>query len=73
MTAPRTDSHRRAGVNGGSKISAAFKGRGLEGAELDRQIQAQLHRGTMRLMGSIASAVVTTKFNQSGILAPRQP
>ena len=32
-------------------ISAGFRERGPEGAKLERQIQEQLHRGTMRLIG----------------------
>lgn len=40
-----------AGVASGVVISAGFKERGAEGAELERQIQAQLRRGSLRLIG----------------------
>jgi len=40
-----------AGVASAVVISAGFKERGAEGAELERQIQAQLRRGSMRLIG----------------------
>jgi len=40
-----------AGVRSGIVISAGFKERGAEGVELERQIQAQLRRGSMRLVG----------------------
>jgi acetyltransferase len=40
-----------AGVRAAVVISAGFKERGPEGAELERQIQAQLRRGAMRLIG----------------------
>lgn len=40
-----------AGVGAAVVISAGFKERGAEGAELERQIQEQLRRGSMRLIG----------------------
>jgi acetyltransferase len=40
-----------AGVRAATVISAGFKERGQAGAELERQIQAELLRGTMRLVG----------------------
>ncbi len=40
-----------AGVKSAVVISAGFRERGAEGAELERQIQEQLRRGTMRLIG----------------------
>src|SRR5579863_4302293 len=40
-----------AGVGSAVVISAGFKERGAEGAELERQIQEQLRRGSMRLIG----------------------
>lgn len=40
-----------AGVRAATVISAGFKERGEAGAELERQIQAELRRGTMRLIG----------------------
>ncbi len=40
-----------ADVRSGIVISAGFKERGAEGAELERQIQVQLRRGRMRLVG----------------------
>jgi len=40
-----------AGVRAATVISAGFKERGQAGAELERQIQAELRRGTMRLVG----------------------
>ena len=40
-----------AGVRSAVVISAGFKERGAQGAELERQIQAQLRRGSMRLVG----------------------
>jgi acetyltransferase len=40
-----------AGVKSAVVISAGFKERGAEGVELERQIQEQLRRGTMRLIG----------------------
>jgi acetyltransferase len=40
-----------AGVQSAIVISAGFKERGAEGADLERKIQAQLRRGTMRLVG----------------------
>ncbi|MGC1254747.1 MAG: bifunctional acetate--CoA ligase family protein/GNAT family N-acetyltransferase [Candidatus Acidiferrales bacterium] len=40
-----------AGVRSAIVISAGFKERGPEGAKLEQQIQAQLRRGTMRLLG----------------------
>lgn len=40
-----------AGVRSAIVISAGFKERGPEGLELERQIQAELQRGSMRLLG----------------------
>ncbi len=40
-----------AGVRSAVVISAGFKERGPEGAELERQIRAELRRGEMRLVG----------------------
>ena len=40
-----------AGVKSAIVISAGFKERGAAGAELERQIQAELRRGPMRLVG----------------------
>ncbi|MGA8023647.1 MAG: bifunctional acetate--CoA ligase family protein/GNAT family N-acetyltransferase [Candidatus Acidiferrales bacterium] len=40
-----------AGVRSAIVISAGFKERGPEGAELEQQIQAELRRGTMRVLG----------------------
>jgi acetyltransferase len=40
-----------AGVRSAIVISAGFKERGAAGAELERQIQAELRRGPMRLVG----------------------
>jgi acetyltransferase len=40
-----------AGVGSAVVISAGFKERGVEGAELERQIQEKLRGGTMRLVG----------------------
>ena len=40
-----------AGVRAAVVISAGFKERGAEGAELELEIQKQLRRGTMRLLG----------------------
>jgi acetyltransferase len=40
-----------AGVRSAIVISAGFKERGVEGAELERQIQAELRRSDMRLVG----------------------
>ena len=40
-----------AGVRSAIVISAGFKERGPEGAKLEQQIQAELRRGTMRLLG----------------------
>jgi acetyltransferase len=40
-----------AGVRSAVVISAGFKERGAEGANLEQQIQAQLRRGKMRLIG----------------------
>jgi acetyltransferase len=40
-----------AGARSAIVITAGFKERGPEGAELERQIQAELRRGTMRLVG----------------------
>lgn len=40
-----------AGVRAATVISAGFRERGEAGAELERQIQAELRRGTMRLVG----------------------
>jgi acetyltransferase len=40
-----------AGVRSAVVISAGFKERGAEGVELEQQIQQQLRRGTMRLIG----------------------
>lgn len=40
-----------AGVRSAIVISAGFKERGPEGLELERQIQAELRRGSMRLVG----------------------
>ena len=40
-----------AGVRSAIVITAGFKEKGPEGAELERQIQAELRRGTMRLVG----------------------
>jgi acetyltransferase len=40
-----------AGVKSAVVISAGFRERGVGGVELERQIQEQLHRGAMRLIG----------------------
>jgi acetyltransferase len=40
-----------AGVRSAVVISAGFKERGAQGAELERQIQRELQRGSMRLVG----------------------
>lgn len=40
-----------AGLRSAIVISAGFKERGSEGLELERQIQAELQRGSMRLLG----------------------
>ena len=40
-----------AGVRSAIVISAGFKERGAPGAELERQVQAELCRGSMRLIG----------------------
>ncbi len=40
-----------AGARSAIVISAGFRERGLEGAKLEQQIQAELNRGTMRLLG----------------------
>ena len=40
-----------AGVRSAIVISAGFKERGPEGAKLEQEIQAELRRGTMRLLG----------------------
>ena len=40
-----------AGLGSAVVISAGFKERGSEGAELEAQIQAELHRGEMRVVG----------------------
>lgn len=40
-----------AGVRSAVVISAGFKERGAQGAELERQIQLELQRGSMRLVG----------------------
>ena len=40
-----------AGVRSAVVISAGFKERGAQGVELERQIQAELRRGSMRLLG----------------------
>jgi acetyltransferase len=40
-----------AGVGAAVVISAGFKERGAEGAELERRVQEQLRRGSMRLIG----------------------
>jgi acetyltransferase len=40
-----------AGVRSAVVISAGFKERGAQGAELERQIHAELRRGSMRLVG----------------------
>ena len=40
-----------AGVKSAVVISAGFRERGAEGAELEKQIQEQLRRGSMRLIG----------------------
>ena len=40
-----------AGVRSAIVISAGFRERGAEGAKLEQQIQAELNRGSMRLLG----------------------
>ena len=51
-----------AGVRSAIVISAGFKERGPEGAKLEQQIQAELRRGTMRLLGPNCLGMMNPEF-----------
>lgn len=58
-----------ASVRSAIVISAGFKERGAEGAELERQIQAQLRRGTMRLVGPNCLGVMNPSLGLNATFA----
>ena len=64
-------------VNAGAKsavvISAGFRESGAEGVELERQIQEQLHRGTMRLIGPNCLGIMNPTVGLNATFAKDAP
>jgi acetyltransferase len=58
-----------AGVGGAIVISAGFKERGPEGAALELQVQGQLRRGTMRLVGPNCLGVMNPNLGLNATFA----
>lgn len=58
-----------AGARSAIVISAGFRERGLEGAQLEQQIQEQLHRGTMRLIGPNCLGVMNPSLGLNATFA----
>ena len=62
-----------AGVRSAVVISAGFKERGAEGAALERQIQDQLQRGSMRLIGPNCLGVMNPTIGLNATFAKDPP
>src|SRR5438128_3313035 len=62
-----------AGVKSAIVISAGFRERGPEGAELERQIQDQLRRGAMRLIGPNCLGVMNPTIGLNATFAHDVP
>src|ERR1700730_13846651 len=62
-----------AGVKSAIVISAGFKERGPQGVELERQIQEQLRRGAMRLIGPNCLGVMNPTISLNATFAKDAP
>jgi acetyltransferase len=62
-----------AGVKAAVVISAGFRERGPEGAELEQQIQQQLRRGTMRMIGPNCLGIMTPAIGLNATFAKSTP
>jgi acetyltransferase len=62
-----------AGVKAAVVISAGFRERGPEGAALEQQIQQQLHRGTMRLIGPNCLGIMNPAIGLNATFAKCTP
>ncbi len=62
-----------AGVKSAIVISAGFKERGPQGVELERQIQEQLRRGAMRLIGPNCLGVMSPTIGLNATFAKDAP
>lgn len=58
-----------AGVKSAVVISAGFRERGAEGVELERQIQEQLRRGSMRVIGPNCLGIMNTTIGLNATFA----
>jgi acetyltransferase len=61
------------GVKAAVVISAGFREQGLEGAALEQQIQQQLHRGTMRLIGPNCLGIMNPAIGLNATFAKCTP
>ncbi len=62
-----------AGVKSAVVISAGFRERGAEGVELERQIQEQLRRGAMRLIGPNCLGIMNPTIGLNATFAKDAP
>jgi acetyltransferase len=62
-----------AGVKSAVVISAGFRERGAEGVELERQIQEQLRRGSMRLIGPNCLGIMNPSAGLNATFAKDAP
>ncbi len=62
-----------AGVRSAVVVSAGFKENGAEGAELERQIQTQLRRGSMRLIGPNCLGIMNPAIGLNATFAKDAP
>ena len=62
-----------AGVRAAVVISAGFRERGPEGAALEQQIQQQLRRGTMRLIGPNCLGIMNPAIGLNATFAKGMP
>jgi acetyltransferase len=62
-----------AGVKSAVVISAGFKERGAKGVELERQIQQQLRRGSMRLIGPNCLGIMNPAIGLNATFAKDAP
>ena len=62
-----------AGVQSAVVISAGFRERGTEGAALERQIQQQLSRGSMRLIGPNCLGIMSPAIGLNATFAKSMP
>ena len=62
-----------AGVKAAVVISAGFRERGPEGAALEQQIQQQVHRGTMRLIGPNCLGIMNPAIGLNATFAKGMP